>query len=153
MHIDRREFVKSGAALAALGAVGSRAALAAGGMPAARSMGQMAWAAGTWYRPYVSKPAHAAETTTWVQIDLGARRSMDAVRVYPAFGLGDMRVTPFGFPVRFRIETADDATFTNPRILVDAMGADFAEPYDEINEFTVPAVAGRYVRLTATALR
>jgi DUF1680 family protein len=116
-------------------------------------MGQMAWAAGTWYRPYVSKPAHAAETTTWVQIDLGARRSMDAVRVYPAFGLGDMRVTPFGFPVRFRIETADDATFTNPRILVDAMGADFAEPYDEINEFTVPAVAGRYVRLTATALR
>jgi len=143
----------SGAAVAALGAVDARAALAAEGTPTANSLGQMAWAAGTWYRPYSSRPAHTAETTTWVQIDLGARQRIEAVRVYPAFWLGDLRVSPFGFPSRFRIETGDDAAFANPRTLVDATGADFAEPYDEIKEFAVPAAVGRYVRLTATHLR
>jgi DUF1680 family protein len=118
-----------------------------------KSLGQMAWAAGTHYRPYASKLSHVAEAATWVEIDLGARQPIEAVRIYPAFWLGDLRVTPFGFPSRFRIEAADDAGFTNPRILVDATGADFAEPYDEIQEFAVPAVAGRYVRFTAMHLR
>jgi len=149
--MDRRVFVKSGAALAAWGTVHPQAALAADAVQ--KNLGQMAWAAGTWYRPYVSKLSHTADTPTWVQIDLGVRQRMDALRIYPAFGLGDLRGTGYGFPARFRVEAADDPEFTHPRVLVDFAQDDFAEPYDEIREFNVEGAAERFVRLTALKLR
>ena len=113
----------------------------------------MAWAAGTWCRPYASKPAHEAATPTWVQIDLGASRPIDSLRIYPAFSPGDEQARGYGFPSRFKIEAAEDAEFTRPQPLVDKTVADFEEPFDQILEFAVDGARGRYVRFTATLLR
>jgi hypothetical protein len=113
----------------------------------------MAWGAGTWYRPYVSRLAHSPATTTWLQIDLGDRRVIDSVRLYPAFTPGDLHATGFGFPLRFRIEVSNDASFVHSNVLVDCSTLDVTEPYDEITEYATAGVSARYVRFTATQLR
>ncbi|MGA8041825.1 MAG: beta-L-arabinofuranosidase domain-containing protein [Terracidiphilus sp.] len=156
MTIDRREFMKTGAALAMLQTVGARAALAdVPALPAgiARPLGRMAWGAGTWYRPYVSKLAHALDQVTWIQIDLGAVCKIDGLRLYPVFTPGDEHANGFGFPARFKVEVADDLSFARPKLIVDQTGSDFPEPYDEITEFAARSISGRYVRLTAVKLR
>ena len=155
MHIDRREFMKtSGAALAAIQTLGPRTALASALPPgSAKAFGRMAWGAGTWYRPYVSKIAHEPTAATWVQIDLGSPQSIDSFRLYPAFTPGDEFAKGFSFPTRFRIESSDDPSFSAPRLLVDQTAADFADPHDQINEFSAAANRARYIRLTATHLR
>lgn len=157
LHIDRREFMKAGAAVAALQTLGPRAVALAGSpdLPAGtvRSLGRMAWAAGTWYRPYVSKIAHESATVTWLQIDLGIPRPVESLRLYPAFTPGDEYAKGYGFPPRFRIEASNDPSFSNPVMLIDHTAADFAEPHDQIAEFATSSVSGRYIRLTATQLR
>jgi uncharacterized protein len=153
--MDRREFVKSGAALVGLKALKPRSALgnvlpsSSSGIP----LGRMAWAAGTWCRPYVSKVAHSVDTATWLQIDLGASRPIHSVRLYPAFTPGDEHANGYGFPLRFRVEASEDASFVTRNLLVDCSTADAAEPHDLITEYAVAAVSGRYIRLTAMQLR
>src|SRR5512146_1123381 len=154
--MDRREFMKAGVALAAVESLGSQKVLAAvDPLPAgvSRSLGRMAWPAGTWYRPYVSKIARSAETTTWVQIDLGSARKIESIRLYPAFTPGDEHANGYGFPMRFRIEASDDSAFASPRLIADRRGADFPDPLDEITDFGAGGIEARYVRLTATLLR
>ncbi len=156
LMIDRREFMKAGVALAAVGHMGSRSSFAAESVPSLgqmRSLGRMAWPAGTWYRPYTSNIAREAPTTTWVQIDLGRSRAIESVKLYPAFTPGDEHANGYGFPARFKIEASDDATFANPRVIADKTAAEFPEPYDAITEFGAGGLHGRYVRLTATQLR
>ena len=156
MAIDGREFMKTGAALAALQTLGPRTALAASSaLPAgtATPLGRMAWGAGTWYRPYVSNVAHESAAPTWIQIDLGVPRAIDSVRLYPAFRLGQDQFNGYGFPVRFRIEACGDPFFANPKLLVDHTASDFAEPGDQITEFAAGGFSGRYLRITATQLR
>jgi DUF1680 family protein len=157
LHIDRREFMKAGAAVAALQTLGPRAVALAGSPDLAagtvRSLGRIAWAAGTWYRPYVSKAAHESATVTWLQIDLGIPRPVESLRLYPAFTPGDEYAKGYGFPSRFRIEASNDASFSNPELLIDHTAADFAEPHDQITEFATSSVFGRYIRLTGTQLR
>jgi hypothetical protein len=151
--INRREFIVSSAAAAVAGTIDPRHAFADAANAAGISRGRMAWGAGTWSRPYVSKMTHAADTATWVQIDLGAPHSIDSLRLYPAFTPGDEHSRGFGFPARFKIEAAHDASFANPELLVDCTAADVADPYDGITEYTGRGGSARYVRLTATRLR
>ncbi len=156
MPIDRREFMKTGAALAVLQTLGPRTAAAA--LPeqaagAATQLGRMAWAPGTYYRPYASKTTHDAASATWIQIDLGSPYAIDSVRLYPAFNPGDEQARGYGFPARFRIEVSDDPGFANPKPLMDHTATDFAEPFDQITGIAAAGVTGRYLRLTATRLR
>jgi hypothetical protein len=154
--IDRREFMKTGAALAALQTLGPRSVLASStALPAgtATPLGRMAWGAGTWYRPYVSNAAHESAAPTWIQIDLGVPRAIDSVRLYPAFKLGQDYFIGYGFPVRFRVEASNDPSLSDPKLLVDHTASDFAEPGDQITEFAAGGVFGRYLRITATQLR
>ncbi len=155
MAIDRREFLKTSAALAALRTLPGPASLAAYGEPASspEQATRMAWAAATWYRPYTSKPASASGTTMWLQIDLGSPRTIDAIRIYPAFTPGDEHANGYGFPVRFRIQAADEPLFASPRMLVDRSQDQQPDPYDHISEYAAGGVVARYVRLTATELR
>jgi hypothetical protein len=152
MPLDRREFVKTTAALAVAQAVAPRAAFGAP-LVGASQTGRMAYSPATWYRPYVSQLAHARETTMWLQIDLGERRSIEGLLLYPAFSTGDPHARSFGFPLRFRIEASSDPSFGQPRLVVDQSGSDFADPQDEITAFGAGPVTARYVRLTATHLR
>ncbi len=156
MSINRRDFMKSGVALAAVNTLGARSGHAesvAAPADTATRVGRMAWPAATWYRPYVSKVAHSPETITWLQIDLGASRTIDSLRVYPAFTPGDEHANGYGFPARFRIEVSDQASFTAPKMLADYSASDFTDPYDYIAEFAAGGASGRFVRLTATRLR
>ena len=130
ISIDRREFLKTTAALAAAGALSSPAAFASatGRAPAwqATQEGPMAYNPATWYRPYVSQLAQQPDTEMWLQIDLGAAKPIDGLRLYPAFTPGDLHARSYGFPLRFRIEASSDPSFGELAIaLVDQSAADF----------------------------
>ncbi|MGA3325113.1 MAG: beta-L-arabinofuranosidase domain-containing protein [Terriglobia bacterium] len=108
------------------------------------------------YRAYRSKPAKTADATTWVQIDLGASRPIDLVKVYPANEKGfpgrDEDYAGEGFPVRFKIESSNNPDFQNPTLIVDHTAADFPNPQGLIQQFAAQGATGRYVRLTVTRL-
>ncbi|MES2221890.1 MAG: beta-L-arabinofuranosidase domain-containing protein [Acidobacteriota bacterium] len=118
---------------------------------------QMAATPATFYRAYRSKPSTNPHVTTWLQIDLGKANAIDAVKLYPAcermYPLLDEYYGGEGFPLRFRIEAANDAGMSGAKIIADFTGADFPDPKDNITEFSATGVTGRYVRLTATEMR
>jgi len=97
-----------------------------------------------------SLPAGSAASAKWVQVDLGACREIDAVRLYPAWPEG--WAPGYGFPVRFRVECSDDPRFEHATRLVDCSDADYPLPDDRPQAFTGLKGSGRYVRLTATRL-
>ena len=101
---------------------------------------------------YRSATAAQADTTKWVQVDLGRKMPMDVIRLAPAFAAG--KTNAFGFPVRFRLEVANDPEFqTDPAVLFETPG-DFLTSAVSAAGFAllVDAVPARYVRLTATRL-
>jgi uncharacterized protein len=99
---------------------------------------------------YDSPPAATADQACWVQVDLGASRKIQTIRLYPKVSFISQRSQ--GFPVRFRIEMSDDPSFQTAALITDQTGADFPNPADHIRTFPA-ASAGRYVRITATRLR
>lgn len=89
----------------------------------------------------------------WVQVDLGSSKEIRRV-AYAACsddfnGIGD----GFGFPLRYRVEASDDATFaSNVRVLEDHTAEDFRNPGITPRSVVVETVTARYVRITATKL-
>jgi signal transduction histidine kinase len=87
----------------------------------------------------------------WVQIDLGRSWQIDRLVVVPvhipaigAAGKG------YGFPLRFKIEVADDPDLTGAVTVVDQTAADVRNPERFPLVFRVAPVTGRYVRFTST---
>jgi DUF1680 family protein len=113
----------------------------------------MAWYPATHYRPYASKVSHNPADPTWVQIDLGAPRNVEAIRLYPAFRLGQKHMAGYGFPVRWKVEGSLDPGFSKSRVLVDHTNADCSNPDDEILDFPVDRTAAQFIRLIAARLR
>jgi hypothetical protein len=112
---------------------------------------RMAATSATAYRAYKSKVVTNPEIPTWVQVDLGKSIQIQAIQLFPAW---ESRYPGEGFPQRFRIEVADDASFSAPLTIADLTHSDFPDPKDNITQYTVQGGAhGRYVRLTATHLR
>jgi hypothetical protein len=116
------------------------------------------WIAATAMRPdvvggngYQAAESPKADAVKWVQVDLGRRVMIDAVRLTPAHPEGSS-IAGYGFPVRFRIEASDDPTFAKPTLLVDHTGADFPNPQDHVQSFPGGGRSARYVRVTATVL-
>ncbi|RBP42552.1 F5/8 type C domain-containing protein [Roseimicrobium gellanilyticum] len=93
-----------------------------------------------------------ADTAKWVQVDLGSSTPIEEVRLYPAHPPDFPDRPGFGFPRRFRLESSNDATFTNAQVIADHTDADFANPADNVVTFRTSQLKGRYVRLTATQL-
>lgn len=118
---------------------------------------RMAATPATHYRAYRSKAVQSPNVSTWTQIDLGKSVPIDAIQLFPAsermYPGRDQYYAGEGFPLRFVIETADDASFSAPVTIADFRDADFPDPWDNITEYSAPGVRGRYVRLTATRLR
>jgi DUF1680 family protein len=161
MGLTRREFLETsvgaGAGIAAARVLKADAGVAADERVVPAPTGE--WMANTpasAYRAYRSKPAKTADSTTWVQIDLGASRPIDFVKVYPANEKGfpgrDEHYAGEGFPVRFKIESFGDLDFHNCVLIADHTDADYPNPKGHIQKFAAPSFAGRYVRLTATRL-
>ncbi len=118
---------------------------------------RMAATPATFYRAYRSKPVANPEITTWVQVDLKASTAIEAVQLFPAsekmFPGRDQYYGGEGFPLRFKIEAADDEGFSRPQTIADFTGADFPDPKDNITQYAAHGVHARYVRVTATKLR
>ncbi|MBX3441454.1 MAG: DUF1553 domain-containing protein [Planctomyces sp.] len=95
----------------------------------------------------------AQDVAKWVQIDLGARIPLHSIVLWACHddfnGIG----AGFGFPVRFRIELADDPAFESTvTTLIDRTANDVPNPGTAPHTFAARAQAGRYVRITATKL-
>jgi hypothetical protein len=58
-----------------------------------------------------------------------------------------------GFPLRFKVEVADDAGFANPKMVADLTKEDFPDVADKITRYPTNGLRARYVRVTATKLR
>jgi len=102
---------------------------------------------------YHSQFASSADTSKWVAVDLGRVRRIDAVRLHPARPFNYKDTPGFLFPVRFRIEAAKKADFSDATTLLDRTRADEANPGARAPTFAIAPVEARYVRLTATRLR
>lgn len=127
------------------------------------------------YRSQWQSARHNLEPE-WVQIDTGSVRHIEEIEVFPAGPFDTLRtpegfdVTPnystaeqerslektdkvwgFGFPVRYRIDVADELADGAWRTVVDRTEADQPNPGSKPVTFEV-GVQARYVRMTTTKL-
>lgn len=101
---------------------------------------------------YHSQIESQANIAKWVQVDLGQSSELRKIVLHPCYddfnGIG----AGFGFPVRYRIEVADDAEFrTGVTIVADHIQSVVANPGVTPQVHTLETTA-RYVRVTATEL-
>jgi DUF1680 family protein len=99
---------------------------------------------------YQSPQAETDEVRLWVQVDLGAPRTIDYIKLFPFVDFG---LISRSFPVRFRVEAALEPQFQSPHVIVDCTGADFPEPSDTVLRFPATGVKARYVRVAVTRVR
>jgi mono/diheme cytochrome c family protein len=121
-----------------------------------RRIGEARQAAGGPLRPeygYHSAIEADPGKQKWVQIDFGTTVKLDTIVLrachddFNGIGAG------FGFPVRFKVELADDAGFVKGVVLVaDRTGKDFANPATTSIPLKADGKPGRYLRVTATKL-
>lgn len=101
---------------------------------------------------YHSELSPTADATKWVQVDLGALKSLEEVRLIPARPSDFADRSGFGFPPRFKVEAATEPDFRTPVVLLDSSRADFPNPGDGMVTVAANGVEARYVRVTATKL-
>ncbi|MBN2210332.1 MAG: family 78 glycoside hydrolase catalytic domain [Sedimentisphaerales bacterium] len=105
------------------------------------------------YSGYHSAPSTRPDVEKWVQIDLQQTADIEQVNLHPASLRNPLHWQSFGFPLRFRIEVADDPDFTAPRMVADYTDKDYGPvPYAPQFFPVKGGVKGRYVRITATRL-
>jgi len=103
---------------------------------------------------YHSGFSSTAEATKSVTVDLGKKELIDAVRLYPARPYDWQPDTPgFLFPLRFRIEVAQKADFSDARTVVDRTRTDEPNPGTSAPVHRFAPATAQYVRLTVTRLR
>lgn len=112
------------------------------------------------YQSWIGK---SADDTKWVAVDLGEPRAIDAVQLYPVtpcggpdkpYGMTGWHPdkTGFLFPVRYRIEVAQNADFSDARTVVEQTDADVPNPGVNAQIYRFDPVNARHVRLTVTRL-
>ena len=101
---------------------------------------------------------HAAEAAReddekWVQVDFGKSAAIQRVVLHALnHGAAGNPVKGFGFPIRFRVEVADDVDFKSSKVIADHTTADYPNPGHVAVPFHADGVTARYVRVTATKL-
>src|SRR5438552_2094027 len=88
------------------------------------------------YRSYYS-PSQDSEK--WVAIDLGGVHSVDAVRLYAVTDPWQPGTPARFFPLRFQIEAATAADFSNARAIVDRTATDEPAPGSQGVLYRFPA--------------
>ncbi len=100
-----------------------------------------------------SEISQQADVPKWVQIDLGEKHAIHQIRLIAAFDNFADIGAGFGFPVRYKLETAEDAEFTSAvRLLHDASGEDQIDPKDDPVTIDIDGQSIRFIRITATEL-
>jgi hypothetical protein len=101
---------------------------------------------------YHSAMESEADVVKWVQVDLGEAVPIERIRLIAARPV-DFTDTPgFGFPIRFKIESAMEPDFADPTILLDQTSEDHPARTDHPFILEVPPAQARFVRMTATRL-
>lgn len=103
---------------------------------------------------YHSSFSGSADAAKWVAIELAETTEVDSVKLFPAdpFDWGGDG-TDFMFPVRFRIDVAQSADFSDFKTVFDHTSDDVTAPGGKPAEYSFPPVKARYVRLVANRLR
>ena len=92
--------------------------------------------------------------TRLIRLDLGSKQQIDRVVLIPAdFAVDAAPGAGYGFPVRWRVEVADEPSFEDAVLVADQTGTDFPNPGPwpvsvELDE----GISARYVRVTAVKL-
>jgi len=103
---------------------------------------------------YHSAIASRDDVTKWVQFDLGSPQFVQAVTLHPCYDDFNKIGAGFGFPVRYRIEMANDSRFeTDVTMIADLTAADVLNPgLSPVRINATPAAKGQYLRISATKL-
>lgn len=101
---------------------------------------------------YLARHESSPDVSKWVQVDLGGEWPVDEVRLFPARPTDFADAPGSGFPHRFRVEAAMDASFTRSRVLYDTGPNDFITPGENPVSLSGDGELGRFVRVTATRL-
>ena len=102
---------------------------------------------------YHSAIATNADAVKWVALDLGAARTLESVRLHPARPYDWTPDAPgFLFPVRFKVEAALNADFSDARTVVDMTASDVPNPGTNAPAYAFSPLSARHVRLTVTRL-
>jgi hypothetical protein len=89
----------------------------------------------------------------WVQIDLGKPISIERFTVIGCYDDFNRIGAGFGFPLRYKVELADDDAFrSNVQTLLDHTAHDVPNPGTAPQGQAVRAKPGRFLRITATRL-
>jgi hypothetical protein len=86
----------------------------------------------------------------WIQLDLGAQKKVDRVRLYALRHTVNER---FGYPRRFKVELANNTGMLGATVIGDFTAEDY-NPWITKTDMPAPdGASGRYLRITATKLR
>lgn len=97
--------------------------------------------------------AKSPQVTKWVGVDLGHSTEIDAIALTPSWMINSDRTErAHGFPSEFRVETALDEGFSNPRIIFES-GANFGDPGRHPVWVNCEPHQARYVRVVAIRLK
>jgi uncharacterized protein (TIGR03000 family) len=99
-----------------------------------------------------SAVAPEADTTKWVQLDLGKSLPLDEIRLYPARPVDVVEADNYGFPKRFQVALSDDPKFATSEMVADNTLVDFPDPGTEVVKVLAKGMTARYVRVTAPLL-
>jgi signal transduction histidine kinase len=88
-----------------------------------------------------------------VTVDLGEPVKLDEIRLIPAWRTSMPWDFYYGFPSRFKLETALTADFKNPEMVYDRTIISLQSPGRNVQSYGGMAKPARYIRMTATRLR
>jgi mono/diheme cytochrome c family protein len=101
---------------------------------------------------YHSGVSPTPDVVKWAQVDLGRRLPIEEIRLVPARPTDFPDSPGFGFPVRFRVELADNPEMTGAVVVADHSAADFANPGAEHLILRAEGREARFARVTAARL-
>ena len=93
------------------------------------------------------------DVVKWVQVDLGSSQPIGRIEYVGCHDDFNTIGAGFGFPLRYKVEVADDAEFkTGVSVIVDHTQADVPNPGVAPQTVSPNNTKGRFVRVTATKL-
>ena len=101
---------------------------------------------------YHSGLLDSPDSTKWVVIDLGQNQKINAVQLHPSRPFDYVDTPGFLFPVRFKIEVAQKADFSDAIVVSDHSEEDVPNPGTKAPVYEFKPVEARYVRLMVNRL-
>ena len=87
------------------------------------------------------------EPFSFMAVDLGREFALQEVRIYATHARLGADIPGFSFPLRFRVEAAKSADFSDAVPILDATGADYPNPGDNPITLRTPGITARHVRV------